>query len=51
MNEIGEIIPLVVTAVLASIPVALPATFTLAAALGARTLADLGAGVVFLEWE
>jgi H+-transporting ATPase len=31
-----EIIPLVLTAVLASIPVALPATFTLAAALGAR---------------
>ena len=33
---VGEIIPLVLTAVLASIPVALPATFTLAAALGAR---------------
>ena len=30
------------TAVLASIPVALPATFTLAAALGARALAKLG---------
>jgi H+-transporting ATPase len=39
---IGEIIPLVLTAVLASIPVALPATFTLAAAVGARTLARLG---------
>jgi H+-transporting ATPase len=39
---IGEIIPLVLTAVLASIPVALPATFTLAAALGARALARLG---------
>src|ERR1700691_5380510 len=39
---IGEIIPLVLTAVLASIPVALPATFTLAAALGARALAKLG---------
>jgi H+-transporting ATPase len=39
---IGEIIPLVLTAVLASIPVALPATFTLAAALGAKTLAKLG---------
>ena len=39
---IGEIIPLVLTAVLGSIPVALPATFTLAAALGARTLAALG---------
>jgi H+-transporting ATPase len=32
----------VLTAVLASIPVALPATFTLAAALGARALAKLG---------
>jgi H+-transporting ATPase len=39
---IGEIIPLVLTAVLASIPVALPATFTLASALGARALAKLG---------
>jgi H+-transporting ATPase len=39
---IDEIIPLVLTAVLASIPVALPATFTLAAALGARALAHLG---------
>jgi H+-transporting ATPase len=39
---LGEIIPLVLTAVLASIPVALPATFTLAAALGARALAQLG---------
>ena len=39
---LGEIIPLVLTAVLASIPVALPATFTLAAALGARALAHLG---------
>ncbi len=38
----GEIIPLVLTAVLASIPVALPATFTLAAALGARALAKRG---------
>jgi H+-transporting ATPase len=37
-----EIVPLVLTAVLASIPVALPATFTLAAALGARALAMLG---------
>src|SRR5271163_1554724 len=37
-----EIIPLVLTAVLASIPVALPATFTLAGALGARALAKLG---------
>jgi H+-transporting ATPase len=38
----GEIVPLVLTGVLASIPVALPATFTLAAALGARELAKLG---------
>jgi H+-transporting ATPase len=37
-----EIVPLILTAVLASIPVALPATFTLAAALGARVLAKLG---------
>ena len=37
-----EIIPLVLTAILASIPVALPATFTLASALGARALAKLG---------
>ncbi len=40
--SLGEIIPLVLTAVLASIPVALPATFTLAAALGARALARVG---------
>jgi H+-transporting ATPase len=39
---IGEIIPLVLTAILASIPVALPATFTLAAAVGAKALARLG---------
>ncbi len=38
---LAEIIPLVLTGVLASIPVALPATFTLAAALGARALAHL----------
>jgi H+-transporting ATPase len=38
----AEIVPLVLTAVLASIPVALPATFTLAAALGARALAQQG---------
>jgi H+-transporting ATPase len=38
----SEIIPLVLTAVLASIPVALPATFTLASALGARALAYQG---------
>jgi len=37
-----NIIPLLRTAILVSIPVALPATFTLAAALGARSLARLG---------
>lgn len=40
--KLSEIIPLVLTAVLGSIPVALPATFTLASALGARALAKLG---------
>ena len=39
---LDEIIPLVLTAVLASIPVALPATFTLASAIGARALAKQG---------
>ena len=39
---LADIIPLVLTAILASIPVALPATFTLASALGARALARLG---------
>jgi H+-transporting ATPase len=39
---LAELVPLVLTAVLASIPVALPATFTLASALGARALAKLG---------
>ena len=39
---VSHIIPLVVTALLASIPVALPATFTLAAALGAQTLTKRG---------
>ncbi|MGP0075736.1 MAG: HAD-IC family P-type ATPase [Bryobacteraceae bacterium] len=38
---VSEIIPLVLTGILASIPVALPATFTLASALGARALAKL----------
>jgi H+-transporting ATPase len=37
----SETVPLVLTGILASIPVALPATFTLAAALGARALAKL----------
>lgn len=40
--SIEEIIPLALTAILAAIPVALPATFTLAAALGARALARRG---------
>ena len=39
---VADIVPLALTAVLASIPVALPATFTLASALGARALARLG---------
>jgi H+-transporting ATPase len=38
----SEMVPLLLTSVLAAIPVALPATFTLAAALGARSLAKLG---------
>jgi H+-transporting ATPase len=38
----SEIVPLLLTSILAAIPVALPATFTLAAAIGARTLAKLG---------
>ncbi len=39
---LSEMVPLLLTSVLAAIPVALPATFTLAAALGARALARLG---------
>jgi len=39
---IDSVIPLVLTALLASIPVALPATFTLAAALGAQALSRKG---------
>ena len=39
---LADIVPLILTAVLASIPVALPATFTLSAALGARALAAQG---------
>jgi len=38
----SEIIPLLLTSVLAAIPVALPATFTLATALGARALTAVG---------
>ena len=41
---LAAVLPLVLTALLASIPVALPATFTFAAALGAHELA--GAGVL-----
>jgi H+-transporting ATPase len=39
---LDEVVPLILTAILMAIPVALPATFTLAAALGARALARLG---------
>jgi H+-transporting ATPase len=39
---LADIIPLALTAVLASIPVALPATFTLGSAIGARFLAKRG---------
>ena len=38
----SEVVPLLLTAILAAIPVALPATFTLAAAIGARALAKKG---------
>jgi H+-transporting ATPase len=40
--SVGEAIPLVLIAVLAAVPVALPATFTLATAIGARKLAHQG---------
>ncbi len=40
--DLPRIIPLVLTALLSAVPVALPATFTLASALGARTLALRG---------
>jgi len=40
--SVGQIIPLVVAALLSAVPAALPATFTLAAALGARGLALKG---------
>jgi H+-transporting ATPase len=39
---LAEIIPLALIAILASIPVALPATFTLATAIGAQALAKCG---------
>jgi H+-transporting ATPase len=38
----SEMVPLLLTSLLAAIPVALPATFTLAAAIGARALAKQG---------
>lgn len=38
----AQVVPLVLTGVLGSIPVALPATFTLAAAIGAQALAKVG---------
>ncbi len=37
-----EVVPLLLTAVLSSIPVGLPVTFTLAAAIGAKALAKVG---------
>ena len=40
--DVPRIIPLVLTALLSAVPVALPATFTLAAALGAKSLALRG---------
>ncbi len=40
--DVPQIVPLVLTALLSAVPVAMPATFTLAAALGARTLALKG---------
>ncbi|HET9019876.1 MAG TPA: HAD-IC family P-type ATPase, partial [Acetobacteraceae bacterium] len=39
---LSEVVPLVLTAILASVPVALPATFTLATALAAQRLARRG---------
>ncbi len=39
---VAQIIPIVLTALLSAVPVALPATFTLAAALGAKALALKG---------
>jgi H+-transporting ATPase len=38
----GEIVPLLLVAILSAIPVALPSMFTLAAAVGARSLASRG---------
>ena len=40
--NVPQIIPLVLTALLSAVPVALPATFTLAAALGAQDAGDEG---------
>ncbi|RFB76491.1 HAD-IC family P-type ATPase [Methylovirgula sp. 4M-Z18] len=39
---VGELVPLLLTAMLAAIPMALPATFTLATAFGAEALAKRG---------
>lgn len=39
---VGDLVPLVLVAILGSIPVALPATFTLATAIGAQALAKSG---------
>lgn len=41
-SMLTDVVPLVLTGILASIPVALPATFTLAAALGAQRLGHRG---------
>ncbi|MDE3195950.1 MAG: HAD-IC family P-type ATPase, partial [Acidobacteriota bacterium] len=41
-TALGEIVPFCLMLLVASIPVALPATFTLASALGTRELADRG---------
>jgi H+-transporting ATPase len=40
--RVAQLIPFVITAILSAVPIALPATFTLAAALGARALALKG---------
>jgi len=47
--SLGQILPLLLTILLASIPVALPATFTLAAALGSLDLAKRGVLVTRLS--
>jgi H+-transporting ATPase len=51
---VAEIVPLVLVGILSSIPVALPSMFTLAAAVGARSLAAEGvlptSGDITLTW-